>query len=311
MDMPTTIFGQRNVFYGKLLIDQNEYLQHYPHHTNNHGHAVVYIVQKHRQEYPYTEPFRKNPLQNPFVHIKIILNDVPKKILTILPAQKLINCTDGSQLNIISNNIIFHLICSKNKNFIIDEKYFPQNKEMGDSFERQFLSSMNEFYDKPAYSNLHCARNELIPQQVVKEIIAEVTLSLLNDTGGRMTIQAQTLQSQHATKGCSSEQHLIALATNLKTKNDQYSTFRYVTRRAFAQKPQPKCNLSIDFNFILTTCLREIEYADRANEKILNDCFNELIARNALARIYLNQLVMRTFTRFIVNQLSHKNESKK
>ncbi len=308
MDTPTTISGKKSVFCGKLFIDQDEYLQKYPHHTNKHGHAIAYIVQKHRQRYPYTETFKKAPLRSPFVHIKIILNTDPhKKILTIIPAQKLINCTDESGIDLLSGDFLFHLICTKNEKFVIDQEYFPtdilksRNEKIKNSFETQFLSCMNQFYKSPAYCPFQSSIQELLSQKV----LIFTPSSEIFETQDRYFVVEYGFYT-HGLKGCSSEKHLIDLATNIKTKHDNYSPFNYLTRREYANKPQPKYHQSIDFDFILTTCLREMEYEDKACEKILNECIDELIARNLLTKICINQFMMRTFIQFIINQQLHK-----
>jgi len=310
MDAPTPSGpGQRNVFYGKLFIDQEEHWKLRPHHTNHAHRAVAYIVQGHRKEYPYTKAFEKTPLRNPFVHIKIILDDHhQKQILTIIPAQKLLNCSDGSCLRIASPECVLHVTCAKNENFIMDEKYFPtdifenRNEKIKNSFETQFLSCMNQFYAEPTYCPFESSKRELISHQVLKEVVDSV------ETDGTLRNFFVTIFSRymHGPKGCASEKDLIALATNIKTKHDNYSQFRYVSRRGYTTKPEPQHSRTIDFNFILATCLREIEYEYKAREKILNECIHELIARNLLAKICINQFMMRTFIQFIINQQLQK-----
>lgn len=198
---------------GKLLID-DEY--HVKRNYLNKA-QIEYIPQQDRKCYPYGNAFTALPLETPFV--KVIMETPDQNICTIFPATKLMNCNNGSMVQLNDRNHTFNLTCDENYILIIKEKYFPQDEKIT-GFEKQFLASMNQFYGKTVYFGKN-------PHQKEFEKNGILTIT------GQIHLPAKPMKTfySHGPKGCGSENNLIQLATNPKTRNNGYSAFSHVMNR--------------------------------------------------------------------------------
>jgi hypothetical protein len=88
----------------------------------------------------------------------------------------------------------------------------------------------------------------------------------------------------HGPKGCPDEQTLISLITKSKTKLYNNSIYQLHKNRHIGTKKSFHPASAINLDLILNNCLKEMEFAERAAEKLLDDCFNELIVMLILTR---------------------------
>src|SRR5438477_4905377 len=207
---------------------------------------VQYLTKEQRQTFPFTKTLERLPLTTPFLNAIFINNETGEKIRTILPAPKLTNCNDGSVTHFNTPDRIFHLTCAKNDKLVINPKYFPKDKQ-GNTFETQFLSCMNHFYNKITYIGDNPIEKNLIQNNILyitdkgsEHIPLGDPTQILPDIFRVQILILPKTTYAHGPKGCATPEHLVKLATNPRTKSNGYSIFNHVMNRQQTNKPSPK-----------------------------------------------------------------------